>query len=117
MNLDDLYTVDDHDNGAEMQVENQVGKKVDMYLTVVGIDSKKWQNLKSKAKRVISDDTTVEEAAKILSDAIIGWRNVEHKGKELKFTRENAERLLVNAPYVIGQVIRFIINRENFMKG
>lgn len=117
MDISELYTVELHDKGAEMQVLDQSGKKVDMYLLIVGIDSKKWQNLKNKANRIISNDVTVGEAAKILKEAVIGWRGVESKGNPIDFDSKEVERLLINAPYIIGQIIRFIIDRTNFMKG
>jgi len=117
MNIDQLYTLEDHERGAEMQVKGPTGKLLDMHITVKGVDSKTFRKGFNQSKREImmGNDTTLAEA-KLMSDIIIGWRGFEDKGKELKFTKEKAEQLFLNAPYLKDQVDVFIAKRKNFMK-
>jgi hypothetical protein len=115
MNIDELYTVDAHDKGAEMQVLDQFGKEIDMYFTIIGVDSKKWRSLQKQSKSLDNED--IEATANILKEAIIGWRGVQSKGKDVKFSKDMAFKVLMNAPYLMAQIISFIVDRTNFMKG
>lgn len=121
MNIDDLYTVDKHEAGAEMQVENDKGDKLDMFITVVGVDSKLFRKVKNDLRRKIltSSGDVDDEALRAASMSLVtlGWRGFLNKGKEYKFTPKAAEKLYLNAPYLMEQVDDFINNRLNFSKG
>ena len=120
MNIEDLYTVEKHESGAEMQVKDENGKKLDMYITIAGIDSKLFRKVKSKlrsdilSKKNIDADKLKENA---VSDITLGWRGFLSGETELEFSREKVLQLYQNAPYVLDQVDEFCNDRTNFTKG
>jgi len=119
MDIEYLYTVDDHESGAEMQVNGPNGKPLDMFITVAGVDSKRWRKAlhKGMSKRIKKSGDSDDIEAESLAEAILGWRGFMSDGKELKHSKAQAKKLLVNAPYIALQVDRFIANRANFTKG
>jgi len=115
MNIDQLYTVKDHEEGAEMQIKDKTGNLVDMYLTVVGLDSKVWRRFLSKSNRLaLKGDDDVD--VKLFTDSTLDWRGFEENGKPLNFSKEKVFQLYKNAPYIMNQVDAFIGNRKNFIK-
>jgi len=120
MDINSLYTVEKHENGAEMQVQDETGKDLDMYITVVGIDSKLFRKVKNELRRAILRDVdadTEELRSKSLAEVTLGWRGFKDKGEDLEFTQELAEQLYLNAPYLMDQADNFINQRVNFTKG
>jgi len=124
MNIEDFYTVDAHEQGAEMRVKNQLGKDTDFYITLIGLDSSKWADIKrsarSDAAKLEPGETLDIEQARIkaLVQAMIGWRAPDDKsGKEVKFSVKAATELLTKAPYIRTQCDLFIVDRANFTKG
>lgn len=117
-NIDQLYTVEDHEKGAEMQVRDQVGKPLDMFITVIGVDSKRWRKTKTEASRKLLEDKADPDKVIIdsLVEATIDWRGFMSEGKELDFTKKKVRQLYQNAPYIAEQVDRFIADRANFIK-
>lgn len=117
MDIDQLYTVDAHEAGAEMQVKDQAGKLLDMWITIAGLDSKAYRAAESEMQKEIRDGKDVE-AAKV--DAVtkisIGWRGFTSEGAEIPFSKEAIEKLYANAPYILQQADRFLANRVNFIK-
>ena len=115
-NIDELYTLEHHENGAEMQVKDENGNDLDMYLILAGTDSKRFREGFAKAKREALLDDETDTNVITLSEATIGWRGFMSKGKELEFSKEKVEQLYRNAPYIMTQVNFFIGNRANFTK-
>jgi len=117
MNIEDLYTVESHESGAEMQVNDESGKALDMYITLAGIDSRVLRQAKSKLQReILTGDDTDDLRADALASCTIGWRGFMNNGIELKFTTDMAKQLYMNAPYVMDQADVFINQRVNFTK-
>lgn len=120
MNPNELYTLENHETGAEMQVEDQNGKKIKAFITLAGVDSKLFRKAKNELRREILKDVAADfevTRAKKLADVTLGWRGFTDKGKKIIFTRDLAEQLYLNAPYLMDQADRFINQRVNFMKG
>lgn len=119
MNIEELYTVEAHETGAEMQVKNQSGKLTEMFITLIGVDSKKWRKLVKDRRKVMLDGTGDPDAddIKMLVNASIGWRGFMSNDKEIEFTKQNIKALYENAPYIAEQADRFIAKRSNFIKG
>lgn len=120
----DLYTVDAHGDGAEMQVKGPDGVKLDMFITFVGVDSDKWDEIqreyRPKQLEALKDsDTRIINRirAEMMSKAALGWRGVESKGETIDFTVEKLTELFINAPYIWDQANLFIADRVNFIKG
>jgi hypothetical protein len=120
MNIEDLYTAENHDAGAEMQVKDYTGKDLDMFITVVGVDSKLFRKVKNELRREILKDIDADTEglrAKSQAEVTLGWRGFQSEGEDLEFTQEKAEQLYINAPYLMNQIDQFINNRLNFTKG
>lgn len=117
MDIDQLYTVEDHEKGAKMELLDQLGKKTGLFFRVVGVDSKKWRGLSKKIQILNEDSDNRGETAKVLSEAIIGYEKIQSGGKDLEFSKKMTEKILLNAPYLMGQVTKFILDRANFIKG
>ena len=119
MDIESLYTVDAHESGAEMQVKDPSGKSVDMFIKVIGVDSKAWRGLAKERRKKMLDGQTDPDADDIdmLVKATTGWRGFMSGGKKVEFSKDKIKELYENAPYIAEQVDRFIANRANFIKG
>lgn len=118
MKLNDIYTVDDHELGAEVRIKDGNGKLTALWIKVKGADSvayRKQLKLQKKKyqeallqKRDLDEDDFVIEA---LSEIIIGWR-----GTDEEYSKELCVELLTKAPFVRDQIDAFMSNRANFTK-
>ena len=124
MNVNDLYTAPTHEEGAEVRLTSPItGKKTDCYITVAGIDSKRFRAAQRKQKRDIldavksGDDMDSIPEYGLLVESCLSWRGLEDdKGNEWKFSKENATALFENSPLIAEQVDRFLTDRANFIK-
>ena len=131
MEIKSLYTVKDHNDGAEMRViDPNTGKETEFFIKLAGVDSDMFRNAESKGKRNalkiasdsdLSDDQKAEKQrqnfATVIAESTIGWRGLKDNGKELKFSTKKAKELYINAPQILEQADRFIAKRANFIKG
>jgi len=120
MEIDQLLTVEDHEKGAKMNVNDQNGKKTDIILILAGMDSKVYRKAKTMLARELlkdPDGDTEEARARALSKCTLGWEGLTDKGKVVKFSEKKAMNLYIGAPYVMDQVDGFVIDRANFTKG
>lgn len=124
MDIDQLYTVDDHASGAEMQVKDIHGNALDMFITLIGCDAKEYTEIKSKLNKALialSDDDTGEGKLDALAEAVacssVAWSGFDDKGKALKFSKARIKQLYLSAPYIREQADGFMVSRANFIKG
>ena len=118
MKLQDIYTVDDHELGAEVRIRDGNGKLTPLYIKCKGLDSVSYRKqLKIQKKKYqdamlqnheIDEDVFIIEA---LVESVIGWR-----GTDEEYSKELCTDLLVNAPFVRDQLDEFMSNRANFTK-
>ena len=117
MDVKQLYTLDAHEEGAEIQIKDpSTNESTDFYIKVKGVDSKSYREAVRKFHRKLLND---EEGGEIdlLVAVTIDWRGLK-SGKDLiKFSPDTAKDLYENAPSVASQVDRFIAERVNFTKG
>lgn len=117
MNITDLYTVDDHEAGAEMQVKSPSGKVTDFFICFVGRDSKAFRKLNHEhEKRVFGGGDEDESLAELMACAATDWRGLKDNKKAVKFSKAKVKQLMVNAPYIVEQANLFIGSRANFTK-
>jgi hypothetical protein len=119
MDINDLYSLERHETGAEMQVRDENGEKLDAFITIAGVDSKLFRKAKNELRREILKDIDAdyeELRAKKIAEVTIGWRGFNNGTKKLKFTKKLAEQLYLNAPYLMDQADEFINTRLNFTK-
>lgn len=121
MELNQLKTSGLHDTGAEMMVKDQFGNDTDFSITLVGVDSTKWREIKRQIERdamsaAYGDESSKRGQAEYLADATIGWSGLMDDGKDVKFSKDKAKQLYESAPYIADQADRFIANRLNFMQ-
>lgn len=120
MNINELYTLEAHETGAEFQIKDENGKLIDAFITVAGLDSKLFRNAKSEMMRnvITNDGKDAEEIrAKASAAIILNWRGLMNGEDKFTFGAENAEKLCNNAPFIMDQIDTFITNRGNFTKG
>lgn len=119
MNIDELYTVEHHEKGAEMQVKDQFGKKTDFYITLAGVDSIQFRKAKMNLQRAILNDPEGDKEKfriEAVADITLGWRGLASEGKPVEFSKDMVINIYSNAPYVMEQADEFINNRVNFTK-
>jgi len=130
--FEDLLTAKQHEKGAEMQVISKEGKALDMYITLMGQDSRAWRNAVAKSQRDAltlsikekgkkgkkNDIDTTDIECETLASVTLGWRGfIDNDGKELKFSKAKIKQLYVFAPYIRDQVDVFVARYGNFIKG
>lgn len=95
----------------------------DQSRTVKAFGRKKYSEFKlreQQAKRRGKDveDMTLEEAEELSVESavvrIISWKNITEAGKEVPFTKENAERILKEYPFIKDQILEEAGNLLNF---
>lgn len=95
----------------------------DQSKTVKNYARKKYQELKVReqaARRRGKDpeDLTLDEAEEMAVEAavirLISWKGLGEAGKELPFTKENAERVLKDHPWIREQVMEEASQLLNF---
>lgn len=117
MEISSLYTAEAHENGSDVQVISPAdGELTDFYITVVGPDSKQYREAVRKFQMKLLEN--VEGAdVELLVSITKGWRGLKDGEKDVKYSEKAALALYVDAPFVAGQVDRFIADRKNFMPG
>ena len=121
MKITELFTVEAHDKGAEMEIVNpNTGKPSGVFLTLAGMDSKAYadaekseRNAEIKRSRWEPRSAEEDDDAKIarIVACTIGWR-----GTDEPFSREAVENLYRNSPPVMRQAFIFIHGPENFRR-
>ena len=95
----------------------------DQSRTVKAFGRKKYSEFKlreQQAKRRGKDveDMTLEEAEELSVESavvrIISWKNITEAGKDVPFTKENAERILKEYPFIKDQILEEAGNLLNF---
>mgnify|MGYP005989872345 CR=1 FL=1 len=117
MDVKQLYTLDAHEEGSEVQIKDpSTNEPTDFYIKVKGVDSRSYRDAVRKYHRKLLKD---EEGGEIdlLVAVTIDWRGLKSGKDTVKFTEEAARNLYENAPNVASQVDRFIAERVNFTKG
>jgi hypothetical protein len=117
MDINTLYTVDAHEEGAEIRIVSPLdGKETDFYITLQGVDSKAYRTaVKAYHRKLVNE----EEGGEI--DLLIaitkGWRGLSDGKTDVKFSALRAKAVYENAPNVAAQIDRFVSDRTNFIKG
>lgn len=120
-----LMTADSHDQGAECRIFSPVdGKETDVFITLAGADSQVWRKQKRKqtseimkANRAGEDLDYDAMDVEALVEATIGWRGISQGKGEYEFSKENALSLYSKSPGIVSQLLEFISNKRNFIKG
>jgi hypothetical protein len=95
----------------------------DQSKTVKAFGRKKYSEFKlreqqAKRRGKEADDMTLEEAEELSIESavvrIITWKNISENGKEVPFTKENAERILKEYPFIKDQILEEAGSLLNF---
>lgn len=119
MDIDELFTLEDHESGSELQLIDKSGNLIDAYVTVKGVDSKSFRLELAAGKRKFALNGSVdtdEIRSEALANITVNWRGLTSKGKELEFNVKKCRQLYYNAPYLMDLIDSFIAKRENFTK-
>tara|TARA_R110000868_G_scaffold103174_3_gene284192 strand:+ start:2820 stop:3203 length:384 start_codon:yes stop_codon:yes gene_type:complete len=127
MELSNLLTVDDHDAGAECNIVSPIdGKKTDVYILIAGADSAAWRKQKRKQTSEIMSSTRSKKDVSLDYDKMdieavveitLGWRGIVSSGNDYPYNKENALALYSKSPGIVNQLLDFIANKRNFIKG
>lgn len=118
MEITELYTREAHEAGAEMQVQDQYGKDMDAYITLMGCDSREFISAMTDFRRALLSGVNEAEAkAEALAKVTVSWRGFVSGDEEVPATDENILTLYKNAPYIVEQADNFSSARVNFTKG
>ena len=117
MDIKNLYTVEKHEDGAELRVVSPLdGKLTDFYIRIQGIDSKAYRTaVRAYQRKLLAEEEGGE--AELLAAVTIGWRGLNDGKAEVEFTKEKALQLYENSPNIATQLDRFLGDRKNFTKG
>lgn len=117
MDLKQLYTVEAHESGSELQIISPIdGKLTDFHIRVMGPDSKRYREAMRAFHRTLlekSDNGEIDMLVAITKD----WRGLKDGKSAVEFSPAAARDLYTNAPFVATQVDRFIADRKNFTQG
>jgi hypothetical protein len=117
MELSNLYTLEEHEEGAEVQIKNPSTEQLtDFYITVRGPDSRAYRTALRAYHRSILENKEGGDVAMLVA-VTKDWRGLKDNGKEIKCSEKSAKDLYTNAPAVATQVDQFVSNRKNFTKG
>lgn len=95
----------------------------DQSKTVKAFGRKKYSEFKlreqqAKRRGKEAEEMTLEEAEELSIESatvrIISWKNITEGGKEVAFTKENAERILKEYPFIKDQVLEEAGSLLNF---
>lgn len=127
MEIDNLTSLDEHEDGARLHLRDKNGKEVDAYVVVKGPDSSAYRIARRKQrKKVVS---LVESGIDVDSydffpldvefvcQVVSGWGEITKDGEEYEFSAENAKALFSKAPVIVEHILNFCGDRENFTKG
>lgn len=118
MKLGDFYTSELHDNGAEVNITNpSTGEVSDVFIKVKGPDSKDFREaiLRMNRKGLEADQDSMVD---LLVDITIDWRGVTgDDDEEIEFSKDVIREVYEKSPDVANQVMAFVGDRQNFMKG
>jgi len=119
MELDKLCTTKLHEEGSELCVKDPLGNDTDFYITLAGIDSKRFKAAMVKMRKAILANPEADLdvlKAEAIAECILSWRGLTDNDKEVEFTLLRGENLFLSAPYIYEQANDFIGERINFMK-
>jgi hypothetical protein len=127
MEFDNLATSVAHEAGAEVNILSPVdGKPTDVFITIMGADSKEWRKQKKRHTSKIISAKAQNKLEELDYDAMdvealvavtVAWRGIVENGKEFKLTKTNAKKLYENAPAVVSQLLEFVSENANFTHG
>jgi len=117
MEISSLYTAEAHEHGSDVQVISPAnGELTDFYITVVGPDSKQYRAAVRKFQMKLLEN--IEGAdIELLVSITKGWRGLKDGKKDVEYSDKVARKLYTDAPFIAGQIDRFIADRKNFTPG
>lgn len=118
------------DVGYEFNVILPDGTETDAKITVRGANSPAVKAFSRKVQAELKvreqaakrkgkeDDMNMDEAEEMLSRAaavrVISWKGIAEEGKEIAFSKDEAERVLLKYPFIREQVLEESNNILNF---
>lgn len=127
MELDNLVTLDEHEDGARLHLRDKHGVEVDAYVVIKGPDSSAYRIARRKQRKQVV--ALVEKGIDIDSydffpldvefvcQVVSGWGEITQGGEEYEYNADNAKSLFSKAPPIVELILDFCGNRENFTKG
>lgn len=127
MELDQLVTLDAHEEGSHCHLLQADGSVSDAYVVVQGPDSSAFRMARRdqrakliglKAKGVNLDTHDLFPLDVDFACAIVnGWGNITKDGKDVEFSAKGIKGLLSKSPANVDRILDYCGERANFMKG
>lgn len=112
------------EEGIDIVIVNpRTGERTDLEIKVKGVYSSKVRELLAKAvqrdemrkkSRMVAQNST-DDISMLLASVTLGWKNMFERGKELPFSRGEAERIYSEYPLIRGQVWEAVNDVGNFI--
>lgn len=131
MDLTTLSTVEKAEAGFKMEIVNPAtGVPVGATITLVGIDSKIYQDAQHKisnkrmkrmnsrggVKFALTSEEVEFESIELLARCTLGWENVDWEGSPLPFNFENAKMIYTELLWLREQCVVAMEDRANFLQ-
>jgi len=120
--MTDLLTLDLKgfaEQGVSVQLKHPVtGKKLDSFITVQGSDSSEYKNAMIAVAKSNSNSDSIDHEAngvKIMSQITIGWTGLKLGNEEIKYSKEEAEKLYARFGWISDQVFSAVNDRKLFL--
>jgi len=132
MDLNALSTTEKAGSGFKMEIVNPAtGVPTDASITIVGIDSKVYQeaqhriankrmkrmNNRGSLKFNLTSEEVEIESIELLARCTLGWDNIDWEGSPLKFSLENAKMIYSELLWLREQCVAAMEDRSNFLGG
>lgn len=113
-----LHPITDEETGVFIIVVSSENDKVKKFANsqFVKLQKEELQNARSRKQKVKTLDELEQERTESALCRIVGWENVEWKGKELPFTTENARMLLDECKWIAKQILEHSDDMGKFLK-
>lgn len=111
--------------GVEIQLKDlRTGKPAGAFITIIGQDSDRFQEVKTEQARELADSMSGERPTAAMINAMtcrtlaactLGWRGLDGPDGPLQFSVSAAEQLYRDYPAIRDQVNEEIADRANFV--
>lgn len=130
--MTDLSKIDpegDANAGFDLVLRHPVdGNELDVVIRILGHDSTAFSETQLKQRRSYfnraeplspeeAEKATYDEAMELLVACTVGWKGLAWEGKDLPFSKENAEMVYRARKWIKLQVENAVLTRANFKQG
>lgn len=128
MDITTIDVVTSSEEGLEVDIVNpRTGETTDLSIKVKGVYSNQFRELLGKAvqrdemrkrnKVAAAMSSGTDDMAILLASVTLGWKNLQEGGKDIPFSKAEAERIYNDYPVIRNQVWEAVNDVGNFISG